>query len=104
MQNGASVWLETAAKEAGRALRVTMEVHSSHLIKNGDCRLGLHSGLNRVRKRRCGLGQPQSLPHHRTGHVTKFLPFSQQPVQRNRRSRGGCRADTRLAALMSRLV
>ena len=33
MPNGARVWLEAAAKEAGRALNVTMEVHSVHLIK-----------------------------------------------------------------------
>jgi LysR family nitrogen assimilation transcriptional regulator len=33
MPNGARVWLEAAAKEAGRALNVIMEVHSVHLIK-----------------------------------------------------------------------
>jgi LysR family nitrogen assimilation transcriptional regulator len=33
MPNGARVWLEAAAKEAGRGLNVVMEVHSVHLIK-----------------------------------------------------------------------
>ena len=33
MPNGARVWLEAAAREAGLGLNVTMEVHSVHLIK-----------------------------------------------------------------------
>lgn len=33
MPNGARVWLEAAAREAGVGLDVTMEVHSVHLIK-----------------------------------------------------------------------
>ncbi len=33
MPNGARVWLEAAAREAGVGLQVTMEVHSVHLIK-----------------------------------------------------------------------